>query len=115
MKTTSLIASLALVFCAGAAVAQEATPDAPFTLAVTSRAAVQAEAAQAVRSGSLHEAQQIQSAFTAPVLRSREAVRAETLAAIRSGELDRINAESWGFTDSLPVNAGTTRLAGNAR
>ncbi len=115
MKTTSLIASLALVFAAGAAVAQEATPDAPFTLAVTSRAAVQAEAAQAVRSGSLHEAQQIQSAFKAPTLRSREAVRAETLAAIRSGELDRIDAEAWGYGNRLPANTGATRLAGSTR
>lgn len=116
MKTTSLVAALALVFAAGAAVAQEATPDAPVALAVTSRAVVQADAAQAVRSGSLHEARQLQAAFdSAPTLRTRDAVRADTLAAIRSGELDRINAEAWGYSDSLPSNAGATRVAGTTR
>lgn len=116
MKTTSLVAALALVFTAGAALAQEATPDAAVKLAVTPRAAVHADAAQAVRSGSLHEARQIQAAFTAaPTLRTREAVRAETLSAIRSGELDRINAEAWGHSNSVPVIADAMRLAGNAR
>jgi hypothetical protein len=114
MKTASLIASLALVFAAGSALAQEATVEGPVAVGAASRAAVSAEAAQAVRAGAQHEIRAIETAFANPALRSREAVRAEAVAALRSGEIDRVNAEAWGFDRQLP-SADAIRLARAAR
>ncbi len=115
MKTTSLIASLALVFAAGSALAQEATSDAWMNASATkSRAQVQAELAQARADGSI----KFGAAGYMEKVQSRQN-RADVAAAARSalatGEIAQMNAEAPALGQTLPPAAGNTRLAGNAR
>jgi Domain of unknown function (DUF4148) len=113
MKTTSLIASLALVFAAGSALAQEATSDAWMDASMTkSRAQVQAELAQARADGSIKFAsagymEKVQSR------QSRADVTAAVYSALANGELAHINAEAADLGPQLPFTA--TRVAGRAR
>jgi hypothetical protein len=115
MKTTSLIASLALVFAAGSALAQEATSDAWMNASGTkSRAQVQAELAQARADGSIKFA----SAGYMEKVQSRQS-RADVVAGVRSamanGEIAQMNAEAPALGQTLPQAASSTRLAGSAR
>lgn len=113
MKTTSLIASLALVFAAGSALAQEATSDAWMNASATkSRAQVQAELAQARADGSIKFAsagymEKAQSRL------SRADVMAGVRAALASGEIAQINAEAQAV--GQPQAVSSTRLAGSTR
>jgi hypothetical protein len=115
MKTASLFASLALVFAAGSALAQEATPDTWTKLDATqSRAQVQADLAQARADGSLKVLSLGYHDTVKAAGKTRADVAAETRAALRDGGIARANAEAWGFEPRLPGAAGT-RLAQAAR
>lgn len=122
MKTTSLLAAAAAVsLLAGTAFAQEATPDATYqftsqqTVQTESRAAVKAEAVQAVRSGVLHETRQIDPVIAAPSGRSRAEVRAEAYRALRNGEIERANLEAYAFNGRIDGSADNVHLAQAAR
>ncbi len=117
MNTTKLIATLALSFAAGgAAMAQEATYEAPQVLTSgTSRAQVLAELQQARTTGSLliTEADyQKPAPFVAQ--RSRAEVKTETLAAIASGEVAALNGEH-GASDAAARRTDAVRMATAAR
>ncbi len=110
MKTSSLIAAVALAF-AGSSFAQEATSDAWMGAAATkSRAEVQAELQQARASG-------LTKSWSAGYMEkmSSSSSRADVALAARSarssGEIDRINAEAWHFENQLPSAKADTRLA----
>ena len=114
MKTSSLIAALALAF-AGSAFAQEATSDTWKDMANTQTvASVQSELQQARATG-------LTRSWSAGYIEkmSSTASRAEVAMAARaaraSGELDRINAEAWHFGGQLPSAKADTRLAQAAR
>jgi hypothetical protein len=112
LETTFVIAAL-LAAVAGAAAAQEATPEAWLQIADTnrSREQVAAELAAAKRDGSIRSVSAgYDFVSRSPSLRSREAVRAETIAARRSGELAAVNAEAHAFAahSQPPVKALTT-------
>lgn len=114
MKTSSLIAVVALAF-AGSAFAQEATSDAWMNAAATkSRAEVQAELQQARASG-------LTKSWSAGYIeklnstQSRADVALAARTARASGEADRINAEAWHFGNQLPSAKADTRLAQAAR
>jgi hypothetical protein len=115
MNTTSLIASLALVFAAGSALAQEAGSDNWMNAGATkSRAQVQAELAQAradgsIKFGALGYLEKAQGQW------SRADVVASVHTAMANGEIHRINAEAQSFGDRLPQHADGTRLAGSTR
>lgn len=114
MNTQTLLATVTFAlaaFSAGAASAQEATPDVAVSTGALSRTSVQADAVRSVRAGDQHEARQIDLAPAQTAQRSREAVRAEAVAALRSGEITRLNAETWGFDRQLPPTVAATRVA----
>lgn len=114
MKTSSLIAIVALAF-AGSAFAQEATSDAWMGAAATkSRADVQAELQQARASG-------LTKAWSAGYIekisstQSRADVALAARTARANGDAERMNAEAWHFEGQLPQNTSGTRLAQSAR
>jgi Domain of unknown function (DUF4148) len=114
MKTSSLIAAVALAF-AGTAFAQEATSDAwMYAGATLTRAQVQADLQQARASGltKVWSAGYIEKLGSS---QSRAEVALATRAARASGEADRIGAEAWNFGESLPSAKADTRLAQAAR
>jgi hypothetical protein len=122
LETTLVIAAL-LAAVAGAAAAQEATPDAWLQAVDTnrSREQVAVELAAANRDGSIRSVSaDYDFVSRSPSLKSREAVRAETMAARRSGELAVLNAEAHAFTahSQPPVKAlataGAAQLTGAA-
>ena len=108
MNTTKSLYTVAAVMAlslasAGAAFAQEATPDTWTQIAThKSRAEVRAELAQARASG-------LTKAWSAGYIEKiastqpREAVKAQTRQAIASGEQRAINAEVYTFRPLLPV------------
>lgn len=100
MKATHrLIATVVLAVAgAGAAFAQEATPDTWAQVAASkSRAQVQAELQQARKDGSIKS---WSAGYIEPLrsVKSRDQVRAEFNAARASGELEAINGEVYGYT-----------------
>lgn len=100
MKATHrLIATVAFAVAgAGAAFAQEATPDTWAQVAATkSRAQVQAELQQARKDGTIKS---WSAGYIEPLksVKSREQVRAEFSAARATGEFDAINGEVYGYT-----------------
>jgi len=114
MKTSTLLAALAVSFAAsGAAMAQEASYDYPQPAATQkTRAEVVAELQQARAAGQVlvSEADYNREApFVAQ--RSRAEVRAETLAAIASGELRELNRESNAFAPLQRHTPATTVVA----
>jgi hypothetical protein len=114
MNTQTLLATVTFALAAlsaGAASAQEATPDVAASTGALSRASVLADATRSVHAGDQHEARQIELNSAPSKLRSRDAVRAETVAALRSGEITRLNAETWGFDRQLPPAVAATRVA----
>lgn len=114
MKTSSLIAVVALAF-AGTAFAQEATSDAWMGAAATkSRAEVQAEL-QAARAIGLTKAWSAGYMEKLNSTASRSDVALAARSARANGELDRINAEAYHFEHQLPSAKADTRLAQAAR
>lgn len=114
MNTQTLLATVTFALAAlsaGAASAQEATPDVAVQTGALSRASVLADATRSVHAGDQHEARQIDLVTAPTALRSREGVRAEVVAALRSGEITRLNAEAWGFDRQLPPVVAATRVA----
>lgn len=109
-----IVTALIALFGAGAAVAQEATPDTWIAAGATtkSRADVQAELAQARRDGSIKAASAGYLPRIASTL-SREQVRADVAAARASGELAALNGEVYGLRAAPP--AVSTVVAGTAR
>lgn len=107
MKTTTLIAAIAVTLAASAsAMAQEATYDYPQPAASQkTRAEVVAELRQAAANGTLHLSEG-EVGREAPFVaqRTRADLRAETLLAIASGELQRLNREGG---DYPPANRAT--------
>ena len=116
MKTSSLVAALAVSFAvSGAAFAAgEATDDKPEVIkSQTSRAEVVAQLNQARSNGTLVVAEgdrQENAPFTSQ--RSREEVRSETLAAIASGEAATLNGETNAFAPVPGRRQSPTRIAG---
>ena len=116
MKTSTLVAALALSFVAsGAALAAgEATYEKPqATSSQTSRADVVAQLNQARSNGTLivtEADRQENTPFTSQ--RTRAEVRSETLAAIASGEAAALNSETNAFAPVLHQSAKPTQVAG---
>ena len=109
----SLLAAIVLTAAAaGSALAQEATVFAPVATGTASRAAVAAEAADAVRQGKLHESHAIHLAQPRAGTLSRDVVRADARLALASGEIARLNAQSYDFA---PVAAQALRLSAIGR
>jgi hypothetical protein len=117
MKTsTTLIAALAVSFAAsGAALAQEATYEYPQAVVSTvTRAAVQADLAQARADGTLRVTEADFNRHTPSVTHlSRGAVKAELLAAIASGELQRLNRDHNGFDAPALATPAVVMTAAN--
>ena len=117
MKNHLAIAAIAIAATlgAGAAFAQDVTPDNLFT-PVTSgktRAQVLAELRQAQQDGSIHAGD---TGYMTPfhAVKTREQVRRETVAAMHDGEIARINAISDGGlmpASSLAAANGDARTA----
>jgi len=108
-RTSTLIAALALGF-GSAAFAQEATYEYPqATTAGVTRAAVQADLAQARTEGTLQVSEVNWPALPAFVAqKSRADARGEAIAAARSGELQARTAEPQSFDGrTLPGKRGT--------
>jgi hypothetical protein len=112
MKTTSLVAALALSFAAsGAALAEGSRYDYPQQVpAAKTRAEVVAELRQARADGSLRATEaDLQKDTPIASTRSRAEVRAETLAAVKSGEVRELTQDSNAFTiahaGSMPATA----------
>lgn len=117
MKTTTLsavVATLALSFAAGSAVAQEATYDYPVAaVSQLSRAAVVAELNQARAEGSIAHGEAGYSRATTFVPQfTRAEVQAQTLAAIASGELSQLNRDTNEFAPMQRITPAATVLAG---
>lgn len=105
MKTSTLIAAIAVSFAAaGTAAAQEATYELPQPASSTlSRAQVQADLAQARADGSLRVTEaDFQRSTPFESQRSRAEVRAEARAAMVSGVAQLLNSEPSGFSVDVP-------------
>ncbi len=104
MSTRQLLAITALAFgIAGTASAQEATPWPATSVAESglTRAAVSADARQALARGELHEAALISAGSDHTGTLSRAAVIKATQTALASGEVERLNAEAPRFDRPL--------------
>ena len=116
MKTSTLVAALALSFVAsGAALASgEATYEKPEVIkSQSSRADVVAQLNQARANGTLlvNEADRQENTPFASQ-RTRAEVRSETLAAIASGEVAALNRETNAFSPSPRLMKAPTQVAG---
>ena len=111
--TRHLIIAIALTAAAaGSALAQEVTVFPPAATGTASRAAVVAEAADAVRQGKLHESHAIHLAQPRAGTLSRDMVRSDARLALASGEIARLNAQSHDFA---PVAAPALQLSASGR
>ena len=82
------------------------------TTGTASRAEVAAQAADAVRQGTLHELYAINPVQPQTSGLSRLVVRAEARAALASGEIARLNAQSY---DTAPLAAKSLRISALGR
>ena len=110
MKTSTLIAALALTL-AGTAFAQEATYEYPqAAVSQLTRAEVTAQVMQARADGTLRQ-NELQRQQYAPFVASlsRDEVRAQTLAAAANGELLAASRESSGFEGPVGAQRSSVR------
>ncbi len=114
MKTSTLLAAIALTFAASAAVAQEATYDYPQQItSQKTRAAVIAEVEQARADGTLQLNREVDSLHRKPFVSTltRAEVKARTLAAIASGEVAYLNRENNDFQARFQAQPAPTQMA----